>query len=208
MNTVMQWLNANNGALMVLITLVYVIATIFISSSNRKSAEASRMQIEESQKQQKQNVGLQLYAMRKDVINKISLKQYNEVFWDIPLLFSDEMYSEFQKVALKAGKKEELDRTIEQFETEYSVLNGQNALDRLRKFKSDLSVEDDMQRKLDIHISENLARKGIPTNSKLVTTIQEYAEQVAASKEMELQLSAESVQLLLKLQKFVKDSIQ
>ena len=203
MNTVMQWLNANNGALMVLITLVYVIATIFISSSNRKSAEASRMQIEESQKQQKQNVGLQLYAMRKDVINKISLKQYNEVFWDIPLLFSDEMYSEFQKVALKAGKKEELDRTIEQFETEYSVLNGQNALDRLRKFKSDLSVEDDMQRKLDIHISENLARKGIPTNSKLVTTIQEYAEQVAASKEMELQLSAESVQLLLKLQKFV-----
>ena len=208
MNTVMQWLNDNNGALMVLITLVYVIATIFISCSNRKSAEASRIQIEESQKQQKQNVGLQLYAMRKDVINKISLKQYNDVFWDIPLLFSDELSSEFQKIAFKAEKKEELDRAIEQFETDYSVLNGGNALDRLKQFKSDLSVEDDIQRKLDIHISENLTRKGIPANSKLVTSIQEYAEQVAASKEIEMQLSTESVQLLLKLQEFVKASIQ
>lgn len=208
MNTIMQWLNENNGALMVLITLVYVIATIFISRSNRKSAEASRMQIEESQKQQKQNVGLQLYAMRKEVINKISLKQYNEVFWDIPLLFGDALFSEFQKVAFKAGKKEELDRAIEQFETDYSVLNGGNALDRLKQFKSDLSVEDDIQRKLDIHISENLTSKGIPANSKLVTSIQEYAEQVATSKKIEIQLNTESVQLLLKLQEFVKASIQ
>ena len=67
---IIDWVNKNDGALMVLITLVYVVATICISHSNRTSAKASRKQLEESQKQQKQNVGLQLYDRRKEVIKK------------------------------------------------------------------------------------------------------------------------------------------
>ena len=84
LSNIIIWLNENNGALMVLITVIYVTATISISHSNKKSAEASLMQIEASQKQieasqkqQEQNVGLQLYAMRKEVIDKLSRDNYD-----------------------------------------------------------------------------------------------------------------------------------
>lgn len=47
----MEWLNKNSDALMVIITFVYVIATIFIWRANNKSAKASKEQLEESKRQ-------------------------------------------------------------------------------------------------------------------------------------------------------------
>ena len=41
----MEWLNKNSDALMVIITFVYVIATIFIWRANNKSAKASKEQL-------------------------------------------------------------------------------------------------------------------------------------------------------------------
>ena len=48
---IIDWLNANNGALMAVLTFVYVIATILICVFNYKSASATRKQTEESQRQ-------------------------------------------------------------------------------------------------------------------------------------------------------------
>lgn len=47
----MEWLNDNSDALMVMITLVYVVATIFIWKANKISAQASKEQLEESKRQ-------------------------------------------------------------------------------------------------------------------------------------------------------------
>lgn len=44
-------INKNQGALMVIITLVYVVATVIICFANKKSADATKEQVEEQKKQ-------------------------------------------------------------------------------------------------------------------------------------------------------------
>ena len=200
---VTNWITAISSALTVIITLVYVIATIRISRSNKESAEASRKQIEESQKQQKQNVGLQLYALRKEAINKISQKQYNEVFWDIPLLFNDNLFSEFQRVAFKAGHIEELQKPIDQFEAELGVLVGIHAMEHVKKVRKSLVPHDDVTPLRDC-LSQELSR----LNKDVSKSVDEYLGQVAEIKELEFQHGAENVQLIFKLREFVKKSIE
>jgi uncharacterized membrane protein len=51
MTDFIKWMNNNNGFIMGILTLVYVIATIFICFFNYKSARASRKQTEESERQ-------------------------------------------------------------------------------------------------------------------------------------------------------------
>lgn len=51
MHYIIEWLNTNNGFAMALLTLVYVVATIFICIFNYQSALAARKQTEEAQKQ-------------------------------------------------------------------------------------------------------------------------------------------------------------
>lgn len=46
-----DWLNINNGAIMAILTLVYVVASILICIFNYKSASAARKQTEEAQRQ-------------------------------------------------------------------------------------------------------------------------------------------------------------
>lgn len=115
------WMNENSGFLMVVITFTYVIATILICVFNWKSAKASRDQIISSQKQQEQNAGLQLYSMRKEIINKIAKHQYNEVFWDVPLLFDTKLSDKYANIAYDAGRLEKLELSIHVFEEELSI---------------------------------------------------------------------------------------
>ncbi len=51
MKELIEFLNDNQGAIMVIITFVYVIATIIICSANIKSANASKAQLKESKRQ-------------------------------------------------------------------------------------------------------------------------------------------------------------
>ena len=51
MKAILDFLNDNQGALMVLITTVYVIATVVITCANIKAAKATRAQIAESRRQ-------------------------------------------------------------------------------------------------------------------------------------------------------------
>lgn len=60
MQIILDWLNANSNALMVIITFVYVVATIAISAANIKSANASREQLEESKRQYKDKKRLEI----------------------------------------------------------------------------------------------------------------------------------------------------
>lgn len=51
MGIIIEWINDNNGFIMGLLTLVYVIATILICFFNYKSAKATKEQIKEAQAQ-------------------------------------------------------------------------------------------------------------------------------------------------------------
>lgn len=53
--SIVTFLNHNEGALMVIITFVYVVATIFICLANVKSARATNAQLAESQRQFKES---------------------------------------------------------------------------------------------------------------------------------------------------------
>lgn len=63
--------NDNNGFIMALLTLVYVIATIFICVFNYKSAKEAKNQIEAGNAMQKQNIDMQLFEMRKNLIRDL-----------------------------------------------------------------------------------------------------------------------------------------
>ena len=203
--TVLKWLNDNNGALMVIITIVYVIATVFISLSNKKSADASQRQIETSQRQQEQNVGLQLYSMRKEIITKLMHKQYNEIFWDIPLLFNDEINDEFQKVAFKAGRIESLQKSIGQFEAELEILAGEKASNHVKQIREELKTFDDIT-PLQEYLVGILSHKATHTDVKKY--IDEYIEHVSEVRVLETKRGIETTQLISKLRDFIKESIQ
>lgn len=119
-----EWINENNGFLMVIITSVYVVATIVICIFNGKSAKASREQIIAMQKQQEQNMGLQLYSMRSDVIHKIDQGKLSEVMWDISVLFGEEVYKEYMNIFEQSTTLNQLETKINLFETAiYSQLS-------------------------------------------------------------------------------------
>ena len=76
---IIEWLNKNSGALTVIITLVYVAATILIWIANYKSAQATHDQLEESKRQfeeTKKANQQQLKAMKMQL--EESERQYEE----------------------------------------------------------------------------------------------------------------------------------
>lgn len=58
MKGIIEFLNSNNGALMVIITIVYVVATVLICIFNYKSSKAANKQLEESKRQFSETVRL------------------------------------------------------------------------------------------------------------------------------------------------------
>ena len=203
--SITDWINAISSILMVLITVVYVSATICISRSNKESLEASRKQLRESQKQQKQNAELQLYGFRKDAINKVAQKQYDEVYFEIPLLFNEKLSAEFQGIASKAKTTKELQESIDRFETEFGVLAGLNASNHVKHTREKCVSIDDL-RELKESIIQILNNKGINTES--FSSVDVYIDQVKYAKDLERQCEAESALLNLHLSEFVKESIK
>lgn len=116
------WMNENEGSLMVIITLAYVVATFFICKFNWMSAKASRDQIVASQKQQEQNSGLQLYSIRSSIISRIWKYQFEEVFWDVHMLFDKKISDEFDALFEEHQKLNKPRNEIKSFEEELDIL--------------------------------------------------------------------------------------
>ena len=138
-----EWINNNEGFLMVAITLVYVIATVFICIFNGKSASASRKQIEEAQKQQKQNAGIQLYGRRMEVVRKFSEKAYEEIRYDVPILFNNEINSSFLDFVEKQKELDSYEYNIQEFESELFCLVRRNIYDEIVLLRSNAANEND-----------------------------------------------------------------
>lgn len=77
-----EFLNIHSQALLVLITTIYVIATINISNANIKSAEATREQITESRRQFDENLRLQVIPIFQISIDTNTETHYSEMCKD------------------------------------------------------------------------------------------------------------------------------
>ena len=128
-------MNKNEGSLMVIITSAYVVATFFICIFNWISAKASRDQIVASQEQQVQNSGLQLYSIRSTIINRIWKYQFEEVFWDVHMLFDKKIADEFDTLFKEHQKLNKPRNEIKSFEEELEIMDeiNDNFLDVLIK---------------------------------------------------------------------------
>lgn len=109
--------------LMVIITGIYVIATIFICVSNYRSANASKEQLHEMKKQQEQNIGIQLYEKRKEVISNFNADNYNKYYWDIMILFPSEIFDDFVKLSSIREKINDLENRKDYFENHLKDYN-------------------------------------------------------------------------------------
>ena len=117
--------------LMVIITGIYVIATIFICVSNYRSADASKEQLHEMKKQQEQNIGIQLYEKRKEVISNFNADNYNKYYWDIMILFPSEIFDDFVKLSSIRQKINDLENRKDYFENHLKDYN----IEAFKKYK-------------------------------------------------------------------------
>lgn len=102
---------SKSDILMVIITCIYVVATIVICVFNGRSAkaakeqlEAAKNELEESRKQHRQNAGIQLYTIRKNFITQFKEKNYNDMVWDASILFSKEVSAAVKNTMLAYEK--------------------------------------------------------------------------------------------------------
>lgn len=103
--------------LMVIITGIYVVATIFICVFNYRSANASKEQLHEMKKQQEQNIGIQLYEKRKEVISNFNADNYNKYYWDIMILFPSEIFDDFVNLGFIRQKINDFENRKNYFES-------------------------------------------------------------------------------------------
>ena len=198
------WMNENSGALLFIVTFAYVVATIFICYYNGKSAKASREQIIASQKQQEQNTGLQLYAMRKEIVNKVAKHQYNEVFWDLPLLFNDELSDEFQSIAFEAGKLEDLETLIQLFEEELRTL-----IPRRKEIIDSQIVLAKVNKNFNELKNFIIYTLGESTNKDLIqNSTDEYIENLKQRDELKRSVDAKTLILIQNLREYIRNSIE
>lgn len=198
------WMNENSGALLFIVTFAYVVATIFICYYNGKSAKASREQIIASQKQQEQNTDLQLYAMRKEIVNKVAKHQYNEVFWDLPLLFNDELSDEFQSIAFEAGKLEDLETLIQLFEEELRTL-----IPRRKEIIDSQIVLAKVNKNFNELKNFIIYTLGESTNKDLIhNSTDEYIENLKQRDELKRSVDAKTLILIQNLREYIRNSIE
>ncbi len=200
-----EWINDNNGFVMAVITIIYVVATIIICVFNGRSAKASREQITASQRQQMQNAGIQLYSMRSGVIHKVADRQFNEVFWDIPVLFSSQLFDEFSNIALIQGKLEKVEAAIKAFEIDWKILLPQQRAESYLLMVHSARALKDYDRITEL-LRESIS--GMSQPEKGYPSIEEYVENIKQADELNSKIGAMNFILIQKMRDIVKNSIQ
>ena len=91
MELVLNWIELHSGALTVLCTLIYVIATIFICIYNKRSANAAQTALQKS-------MDLQMYDRMLSIASKIEQNDYSNSTMEITLLFGMSVWQQVEKV--------------------------------------------------------------------------------------------------------------
>ena len=190
-----NWINENEGFLMVMITCAYVVATVLICVFNGISAKASRDQIAASQKQQEQNTGL----------NKIWKHKFEEVFWDVHMLFNQKISDEFDALFREDQKLNKPRIEIQYFEEELNIILPQRAkhyvftqIDEAKELKN----YDELEKTL----KEALENAG--SNNMTLESINVYIDSLKMIDSKQKSVDDKTLHLILELRRFTMDSAQ
>lgn len=156
--------------LMVIITFVYVVATVIICVFNGKSAKAAREQLAEAQKQQSQNMALQRYAMRREVIHKFLRKEYDDLYADIPLLFDKALLAEFTSFVEQEKELDTAIQGIEQIEHDFCGYFKPHEMDVIIRSREDAIHEGSVE-SVRKNIDGLSAHRGLPISFRRQCTI-------------------------------------
>ena len=194
--------------LMVIITGIYVIATIFIYVSNYRSADASKEQLHEMKKQQEQNIGIQLYEKRKEVISNFNADNYNKYYWDIMILFPSEIFDDFVKLSSIRQKINDLENRKDYFENHLKDYN----IEAFKKYKDLEQYYKDGRDEYKSEIEEFLQlcdEYSFAQSYQLDNQIVNYDMRKILNNinNKTKELSIKEVNFSLKLKKFLKESI-
>lgn len=194
--------------LMVFITGIYVIATIFICVSNYRSANASKEQLHEMKKQQEQNIGIQLYEKRKEVISNFNADNYNKYYWDIMILFPSDIFDDFVKLSSIRQKINDLENRKDYFENHLKDYN----IEAFKKYKDLEQYYKDGRDEYKSEIEEFLQlcdEYSFTQSYQLDNQIVNYDMRKILNNinNKTKELSIKEVNFSLKLKKFLKESI-
>lgn len=194
--------------LMVIITGIYLIATIFICVSNYRSANASKEQLHEMKKQQEQNIGIQLYEKRKEVILNFNADNYNKYYWDIMILFPSEIFDDFVKLSSIRQKINDFENRKDCFENHLYDCN----IEAFKKYK-DLEqyykdgrdeYKSEIERFLKLCDKYSFAQFYEPENQIVNFDMRKILKNIYDKNK---ELSIKEAYFSLKLKKFLKESI-
>lgn len=197
-------MNNNDGSLMVIITLAYVVATFLICRFNWISAKASRDQIVASQKQQEQNSGLQLYSIRSTIINRIWKNQFEEVFWDVHMLFDKKIADEFDTLFKEHQKLNKPRNEIKSFEEELEIMLPKrmwlSVVSQIANAKVNKNYDEleEVLRKMFIDINNN---------NQVPESVGNYINNLIMVDKTQKSIDDKVLQLTLEMRKFTQSSI-
>ena len=194
--------------LMVIITGIYVIATISICVSNYRSANSSKEQLHEMKKQQEQNIGIQLYEKRKEVISNFNADNYNKYYWDIMILFPSETFDDFVKLSSIRQQINDLENRKDYFENHLKNYN----IEAFKKYKDLEQYYKDGRDEYKSEIEEFLQlcdEYSFAQSYQLDNQIVNYDMRKILNNinNKTKELSIKEVNFSLKLKKFLKESI-
>ena len=113
-----EWLNSNQGFLIVLLTAIYVIATLLIYTANKKSTKAMCNNIELEKNIQEQNLKIALFEKRYEIYIKLKdfvfiarnaesctnelIREFDSVIKRAEFLFDNQVVSYIRNIREKA----------------------------------------------------------------------------------------------------------
>lgn len=78
-------------------------------------------QKKDSERQQRQNVGISLYPLRKEALKKFQRKEYDELFWDMGILFSPQVTDMIWNAATYTDKYKAYLSDYEQYKEKLTI---------------------------------------------------------------------------------------
>ncbi|MBR6331755.1 MAG: hypothetical protein IKR78_01300 [Dehalococcoidales bacterium] len=189
---------------MVIITTIYALTTIIICIFNAMNNSTVKKQAIASNEHQHQNAGIQLYSLRKEVLVALDRKKFDDIYWDVALLFNADINKQFMELADAAHKLDSLNADLAFYER--FLINNMESNDyasfKLASGKSSKEAYADCAKLLGTY------DKSVSISVDGETKDLNYRDLLENKHKYGIQVDSMRLNLSIKMQQFIKDSIK